>query len=123
MWIRIVLKVAGIKILKSDIAVKFRNLFVKDSVIHIQSIRIGPDRAYPLHFTPSQLLLLQLLCVFETLYSSAIVLHFRSGIKKESVSLLYLGPILGKYQISAFNLYLTLQKDKKHCELSIHGIF
>ncbi len=30
----------------------------------MQFVRIGPDRAYPLHFTPPQLLqLLQLLCV------------------------------------------------------------
>ncbi len=73
-------------------------------IISTLIFRIGPDRAYPLHFTPSQLLLLlqllqlpqllQLLCVFETGYSSTIALHFRNVIRKESVCFLYLGPIL-----------------------------
>ncbi len=53
------------------------------------SIRIGPDRAYPLHFTRPQLLLpvlLPLLCVC--------ALHFRNEIGMESVSFSFLGPIL-----------------------------
>ncbi len=78
-------------------------------------IRTGPDRAYPLHFTRPQLLLLPvllpvlllpvlpLLCVRETgfgvqrcleLNVSVITLHFRNEIGMESVSFSFLCPIL-----------------------------
>ena len=61
-------------------------------------IRIGPDRAYPLHFTRPQLLLLPVLL--------PVLLHFRNEIGMESVSFSFLGPILWNDDISAFNFQL-----------------
>ncbi len=53
-------------------------------------IWIGPDRAYPLHFTLPQLLLLQLLCIIETGFGWR---GWRED-GMEWVSFLFLGPIL-----------------------------
>ena len=67
-------------------------------MLHLASpIMIGPDRAYPLHFTRPQMLLLlpvlPLLCVCE-LNVSVIALYFRNEIWMESVSFSFLDPIL-----------------------------
>ncbi len=73
----------------------------------LSSIRIGPDRAYPLHFTLGQLLL-QLLCVFETKMMEDQI----DGRTSSSVwwhgFFFFFGPILWNYQISAFNFILLL---------------
>ncbi len=77
----------------------------------ISRIRIRPDRAYPLHFTLLQLLLLQLLqlllpllCVSETGWDGIRFFLF----------VFFLGPILWNYQISAFNFLRVILRIRNY---------
>ena len=71
-------------------------------------IRIGPDRAYLLHFTRPQLLLLLLQCCRCFVFAK----WWEDGM--ESVPFCFLGPILWNYQISAFNFLITFLSINRH---------